>query len=262
MIESVSLGTPGSAGFPSAPPELGLGLLSIGRTWGVAASRPPAEEVVPRLLDHAVRQGIRVFDTAPAYARSEAMLGVYLGAAPTDVRRSSIIMTKAGEFWSEGGGFVDHGYDALVASLETSLRLLGRIDVWQIHKSSETVVRSTSVAAAIGHARKIGVKFIGASVSDGFAARAAVASGLYDCLQFPYSALDRRMSTVFELCRAAGMFAIVNRPLGMGALAGRGARGAFSHVCTALDRGVILTGTANIEHLSENVAAFRAATVL
>lgn len=254
-------GTPGPVGFPSSPSELGFGLLSIGRPWGLASSPPPADEDAVRLLDLAVRCGIRVFDTAPAYARSEALLGTYLDALPSVVRKSLIVMTKAGEYWSEGRSSVDHGYDALVDSLESSCRLLGRVDVWQIHKASETVVQSPAVVAAIEYARRMGVPFVGASVSDMSAARAAVASGRYDCLQFPFSAVDERMSPAFDLCRAAGMFAIVNRPLAMGALGGRSARGAFAHIRARLERGVILTGTTSAGHLSENVAAFGASNL-
>lgn len=248
-----------SSAFPAAAPELGLGTLSIGRVWGIAEAPPPPPEAVPSLFERAVELGIRVFDTAPAYARSEALLGRFLTGLPTQARRQLVVMTKAGEIWSDAGSSVDHGYDALAASLDTSLRLLGHIDVWQIHKASEAAIRARSVAAAVERARRSDVRFIGASVSDPTAAAIAVASGMFDCLQFPYSLADTRMEATFAACRDAGMFAVVNRPLGMGALAGAGAAAAFAHVRNVMGRGVVLTGTGKSAHLDENAAAFRAA---
>jgi aryl-alcohol dehydrogenase-like predicted oxidoreductase len=46
--------------------ELGLGLVSLGRTWGVRDVAPPSEADGTALLQRAITLGIRVFDTAPA----------------------------------------------------------------------------------------------------------------------------------------------------------------------------------------------------
>ena len=58
--------------------ELGLGLVSLGRQWGVRDVDPPNEADAAALLECAVALGIRVFDTAPAYGSSEERLGRFL----------------------------------------------------------------------------------------------------------------------------------------------------------------------------------------
>src|SRR5215212_6147070 len=166
--------------------ELGLGLLSIGRTWGVGQSEPPGEEAARALLEAAVALGTRVFDTAPAYAASEARLGRFLATLDPARREGLVVMTEAGEHWDEAGGasFVDHSRDALVRSIDRSLALLGRIDVLQIHKATREVVRDSGVLAALDHARACGIAACGASVSDREAGHAALTAGPYEFLQF------------------------------------------------------------------------------
>ena len=157
--------------FLAAPPaslELGLGLLSIGRAWGVGQSAPPSDDEAARLLDTALRSGIRIVDTAPAYAASEARLGAFLTGLPRERRDTLRVLTKAGEHWDveAGTGFVDHSRDALCRSIDRSLALLGRIDLLQIHKATADVVAHPDVIAAIEHARACGIPCFGASVSD------------------------------------------------------------------------------------------------
>src|SRR3712207_3844632 len=161
--------------------KLGLGLLSIGRSWGVGQSPPASEDEAQALLAKAVEIGITFFDTAPAYAQSEARLGRFLAGLGSSRRKALVVMTKAGEHWDAGRGvgFVDHSRDALIRSIDRSLKLLGTIDVLQIHKATRDVVTHPDVLAAIEHARRCGVAAFGASVSDVEAGSAALESGFY-----------------------------------------------------------------------------------
>ena len=58
--------------------SLGLGLISIARQWGVRPAPLPGAAEIDELLETALECGIRLFDTAPAYAASEARLGAWL----------------------------------------------------------------------------------------------------------------------------------------------------------------------------------------
>ena len=123
--------------------QLGLGLVSIGRRWGFREVAPPSNQDAVELLTHAVALGIRFFDTAPAYATSERILGQFLSNTETP-RDKLTIATKMGEFWDDvrGVSVVSHAYDDLVASIEKSMALLGSIDILQVHKATKANLRT------------------------------------------------------------------------------------------------------------------------
>lgn len=240
--------------------ELGLGLVSIGRRWGVRDVAPPPPEEAIALIEAAVAGGIRFFDTAPAYGASEDLLGRALRGGGFDASRVTIA-TKFGEHWNADTAtpFADHRYDALAASLERSLERLGRIDLVQLHKATVDTIASPDVLRALDLAARCGITRFGASVSDVETARLACLSGRYDALQFPFNGAASHLAPVFALLRDHGMRAIVNRPFAMGGLVGDGAaRGveAFRTVLAADFDGIVLTGTSSRAHLAENIAAF------
>jgi len=243
--------------------ELGLGLVSIGRKWGFANVEPPDERQAIELLSCATELGIRVFDTAPAYAASESILGRFLATLSPEMRSSLQIMTKTGEHWDNDAGspFVDHSIDAMKRSIDRSISLLGEIDVLQIHKASEDVVTAPAVLEAIEYAKAAGIARFGASVSTMEAAKLAIASGLYNFLQFPMNIVDRKFLQLLPLISQAGMRPIINRPFAMGELVaapqpGQTGGSAFRFLRDNVDAGIVLTGTSKPEHLRENVAGF------
>lgn len=253
--------------------ELGLGLLSIGRSWGVRPTEVPGEEDAHALLRRALDLGVRTFDTAPAYGTSEAVLGRFLAGLPGPQRSTLTVMTKAGEHWDADNAttFVDHGRDALRRSIDRSLTLLQGIDVLQIHKATAELVDSPDIAAALEYARAAGVTRFGASVATVEAGRRAIETGLYSFLQFPFNSADDRMRPLLPLMAQAGLRAIVNRPFAMGSLVGSGSAGsgsaagedaahaAFAFIGRHLADGIVLTGTGKVAHLEANVASFAAA---
>lgn len=244
--------------------KLGLGLLSIGRVWGVGQSAPPDAGEAQALLAKAMELGIGIFDTAPAYADSEARLGRFLATLEPSRRRTLTIMTKAGEHWDfeRGTSFVDHSRDALVRSIDRSLDILGAVDVLQIHKATSDVVTHPDVIAAMDHARRCGVTAFGASVSDVEAGRLALESGLYDTLQFPLNMSNTSLEPLLPALEASRCSAIVNRPFAMGGLLAEqpfetAAAAAFRFIEERLPNAVILSGTGKAAHLAQNVRAFR-----
>jgi len=250
--------------FSKSGLKLGLGLVSIGRVWGVNQSAPPSELEAQALLAKALELGITIFDTAPAYAESEARLGRFLTVLEPSARRRLTIMTKAGEHWDFGRGssFVDHSRDALIRSIDRSLSLLGTIDVLQIHKATGDVVTHPDVIAAMDYARRCGVTAFGASVSDVEAGRLALQSGLYETLQFPLNMSSTGMAPLLPELEARQCTVIVNRPFAMGGLLAeqpfdKAAKAAFRSIEEQLPSAVILTGTGKVAHLAQNVEAFR-----
>ncbi|MTH95630.1 aldo/keto reductase [Roseibium sp. RKSG952] len=244
--------------------KLGLGLVSIGRRWGVRNTTPPPKPEAIALIHAAHEMGIRLFDTAPAYNTSEAILGEALNARP-EMMKDVIIATKAGEHWvaQDQNTEVDHSYNALCRSIDRSLDLLGRIDVLQVHKATEESVRLADVERAILKARSCGIPAFGASVSSETAAHAAIETGLFDWLQFPLNSSTPGWLGVHARLAEKGMRVLANRPFAMGEAAQTGEIGriaAFKHVLNSgLPKGsAILTGTSSISHLSENISSFRA----
>lgn len=241
--------------------ELGLGLLSIGRPWGVRNVPPPPEADALALLKVACDEGIRFFDTAPAYGTSERLLGIFLNQNPF-LRGALTIATKMGEVWDAFTGLsrVSHTVDDLTGNIDASLRLLGSIDILQVHKSTRDTVVSNGVMKALDYAESRGIKEFGASISDLETARLACRSGRYRYLQFPFNVDNVHLLPVFEEASAHNVKIIVNRPLAMGKIAAdtKAISEAYRFITRQKFDGIILSGTSSQTHLRENIAAFKA----
>jgi aryl-alcohol dehydrogenase-like predicted oxidoreductase len=235
--------------------ELGLGLLSIGRTWGARSESPPPESEALALLEKAVSLGIRFFDTAPAYGASETILGRFLRW-----NDHPFVATKMGEWWDaeKDASTVDHRYESLKRSIDRSLELLGRIDLLQVHKATVENLQSADVSRAIEHARACGIAHFGASVADVATAEAASRTGWCSHLQFPFNRANTSLAPIFPLARANGLKLLINRPLAMGGIPS--SADAFGFIRSQDFSGVVLSGTKSIAHLTENHAAFHAST--
>jgi aryl-alcohol dehydrogenase-like predicted oxidoreductase len=241
--------------------RLGLGLVSIGRTWGVHGGQPLADSAAQELIVGAVALGITFFDTAPAYGASEALLGQALASLGPQRDRLTIA-TKMGEHWIDHNSptRVDHSYDALCRSLDCSIKRLGRIDVLQIHKATADNLVSVDMGRAMAYARALGINRFGASISDVATAEVAIASGQFDTLQFPFNAQSAGFAPLFPQLAAAGITPIINRPLSMGAAVQVAAtdkstaiRSALQLIHSECQHGIIITGTRRVAHLAETL---------
>lgn len=249
-------------------PLLGLGLIGIGRAWGHSPQPPSAEAEARALLEAAFAQGIAFYDTAPAYGSSEDRLGSFLRTLRQEERERIFVATKFGEHWDDATGTtrVDHGYEALMRSLDRSVERLRDIDLLQVHKASVEALRGDDLKWAIEAARAMEIPRFGASVSDVEAGRLAIAMG-FDAIQFPLNAANPALAELAQEAEAAGVQVIANRPLASGALlaeanpAGRetALAEAFAAVLTLAPRAVVLTGTRSPSHLRQSQAAFASA---
>lgn len=245
--------------------NFGLGLLSIGRKWGVLDTPPPTREVAIELIAKAVELDVQFFDTAPAYGESEHILGEYLRNMKIRERQKITVATKMGEFWqgSDEPTFVCHDESALKESVDQSLEYLGSIDILQLHKATKVVIENDAVCQAIAYARQRGISQFGASISYIESAEAAISSGAFQWLQFPFNAENSMFGALGSRLIRSGMRAMINRPLAMGKYANDIQCG-FKLVYNEgfPDGSIILSGTSSQDHLEQNLAAFRAVAAL
>lgn len=161
-----------------------------------------------KLLRKAYENGIDFFDTARFYTDSEKKIGLAL----KDVREHIIIATKTGAQDAEG----------FWKDLETSLSLLQTdyVDIYQFHNPSfcPKPGDGTGLYEAMLEARDQGkVRHIGITNHRLSVAEEAIASGLYETLQFPFNYLATKQElALVEKCREKNMGFIAMKALSGG----------------------------------------------
>jgi aryl-alcohol dehydrogenase-like predicted oxidoreductase len=247
---------------PDGMIEFGLGTIGIGKPWGYANPEVPGEGPARRLLERAYALGVRYLDTAPSYGVSEQRISGFLAGLTKAERDGLRIATKFGEHWDAARGepYVDHTFDALRRSLDDSVERLGRVDYLQLHKTTPEMLRSRDLARAWEYAASLGIRTIGASVSDAESAEAAIGEPAYGIVQLPFHAEQETFGPWIDRARARGMWIAVNRPFGMGRTLYENREltksAAFAFILRKGFDGVILSGTKSLEHLEENWQAF------
>ena len=176
-------------------------------------TKPDAAKLVRR----AYEAGINYFDTANMYSDSEEKLSLAL----KDVREQVIISTKSAATDKKGA----------MAHIENSLRHLGYIDLFQFHNPARLPDISDpngAFAAALEMKEKGYIRHIGITNHRHHIAKAAIESGNFETLQFPfcYLATDVDLELV-ELCKQADMGFIAMKGLSGGLLNNAAACHAF-----------------------------------
>lgn len=160
------------------------------------------------LLQKAFYHGINYFDTARGYTDSEEKVG----AAFSYIRDKIIISTKttaqnADDFWKD---------------LETSLSLLQTdyIDIYQFHNPSfcPKPGDGTGLYEAALKAKEQGkIRHIGITNHRLVVAKEAIASGLYETMQFPFCYLATEQDLeIVDLCKKENMGFIAMKALSGG----------------------------------------------
>ncbi len=145
-----------------------------------------------KLLRKAFDSGINFYDTARMYTDSEEKLG----RALSGVRHEIILATKS----------MGQTKAVVLKELEESLKQLKTdyIDLYQLHNPKELPdpEDENSSYAALTEAKAKGlVRFIGVTNHKVDTAMAAVRSGLYDTVQFPFSCLSSETDIqLVQLC--------------------------------------------------------------
>jgi aryl-alcohol dehydrogenase-like predicted oxidoreductase len=224
--------------------RLGRTDLTVTRTaFGVLPlQRTPLPEAT-RILRRAFEAGMTFYDTARAYSDSEEKIG----AALAGVRNGIVIATKSGATTREG----------LLRDLDTSLRNLrtDHVDLLQLHNPAAVPDPEDPESSYAGllEARAQGkIRFFGITQHSRERAEAAVLSGRYDTLQFPFSYLSSPEDlALIELCRGLDIGLIGMKPLGGGLLTQ--ARPAFAFLWQ-YENLVPIWGMQRMEELEELLA--------
>lgn len=180
--------------------------------------RVSTEDAV-KLARRAYEAGITFFDTARFYSDSEEKLGIALEG----IRENVYIATKtaaanAAEFWEQ---------------LATSLHNLRTeyIDIYQFHNPSfcPKPGDGTGLYEAMLEAKSQGkIRHIGITNHRLAVAEEAIASGLYETLQFPFCYLaDEKDIALVEKCKQANMGFIAMKALSGGLITNSAAAYAF-----------------------------------
>ena len=195
------------------------------------------------LIRAAYEGGINYFDTANAYTDSEKKIGIALH----DVRDKVIISTKSHANTREG----------ILAHIENSLKMLQTdyIDLFQFHQLHalpDFDDPEGCYAGALEAKRRGWIRHIGATVHLIAVAEAAVDSGMFETMQFPFSYIStERDIALAERCRAADMGYIAMKGLAGGLLTNARACHAFMK---QHDNVVPIWGIQRPEELSEWLA--------
>lgn len=176
--------------------------------FGALPIQRVSREEAARLLTAALDGGMTFFDTARFYTDSEEKIGYALSSR----RDEFYLATKTAAVMAEG----------FWADLETSLRNLktDHVDLYQFHNPAfcPKPGDGTGLYEAMLEARAQGkVRFIGITNHRIAVAQEAIASGLYDTLQFPfcYLATDKDQA-IRTAARDAGMGFIAMKALSGG----------------------------------------------
>lgn len=232
-------------------PVIGLGTWS---TFDVDASAP-----LQPVVDEFLAAGARVIDSSPMYGRAEQIAGELLANIDT----KAFVATKV---WTRGKA---RG----IAEMERSIRLLGHVDLMQVHNLLDTEVHMPTLRAwkAEGRIRYIGVTHYQLGALDDL--ETWVRSGDVDFVQLPYSVRVREAEKrLLPAAADAGCAVLVMRPFEEGALFDAVRGKALPEVaaelgCTSWSQLFLkwilgnpavtcpIPATAKVGHLRENLAA-------
>ena len=276
--------------------HIGLGLAAVGRPGYINLGRDrdlPADRTVEAmrerthdLLDAAYAQGVRYFDAARSYGRSEEFLAAWLRERPDadDV----VVGSKWGYTytadWSpdaEQHEVKDHGAATYERQRGETDALLGeRLDLYQIHSLTPDSPALTDkdlhakLAEAAARGATVGFSTSGPAQADAIRAALAVTvdgEPLFRTVQSTYNALETSAEPALAEAYAAGLTVIVKEGMANGRLAEPQAPTALKAVAqeTALGcdavalamilrrpwAGIVLSGAATVGQLGSNLHA-------
>ncbi|WLW56391.1 aldo/keto reductase [Streptomyces sp. YU58] len=276
--------------------HLGLGLAAVARPGYITLGRDEdlgenrsVEALRTRsheLLDAAYFQGVRYFDVARSYGRSEEFLADWLHARPDidDV----VIGSKWGYTYTAGWSADAETHEVKDHSVETYDRqraetaaLLGdRLDLYQIHSVTPDSPALTDkelharLADEAARGTTIGFSTSGPAQADAIRAALTVTvdgEPLFRTVQSTYNALETSAGPALAEAHEAGLTVIVKEGMANGRLAAPHAPDALKAVaeetslgCDAVAlalvlrqpwAGVVLSGAATVTHLASNLHA-------
>ncbi|NNN32403.1 aldo/keto reductase [Streptomyces sp. S3(2020)] len=276
--------------------HIGLGLAAVGRPGYINLGRDndlgenrSVEALRTRtheLLDAAYFQGVRYFDAARSYGRSEEFLADWLNARP-DID-DIVVGSKWGYTYTAGWTtdaekheVKDHSVQTYVRQRAETAELLGdRLDLYQIHSvtpdSPALTDKDLHVELAEAAAAGVSIGFSTSGPAQADAIRAALAvtvdgEPLFRTVQSTYNVLETSAAPALAEAHDAGLTVIVKEGMANGRLADPHAPDALKAVaaqtglgCDAVAlalvlcrpwAGVVLSGAATANQLASNLHA-------
>ncbi|KAA3603929.1 MAG: aldo/keto reductase [Calditrichaeota bacterium] len=245
---------------------LGLGAAQIGN---LKRTDKEAEEVLNFALDN----GINLIDTARMYGASEDRIGKLISHR----RDEFVLSTKVGY---NIPGYEDWTYECVEAGIDNALKLLktDRLDIVHFHSCSKETLQN-GIIDALEKAVESGKVLIPAYSGENEDLEFAISTGKFKSLQTSVNVFDQRgISKYLPKAKEQGMGTIGKRPLGN--VPWRFSTEPTNEYCHQywlrmqkmnLDLGMdwreltlrfaafseevdtIISGTANVEHLKENI---------
>lgn len=276
--------------------HIGLGLAAVGRPGYINLGREedlPADRSVDamrarthELLDAAYAQGVRYFDVARSYGRSEEFLADWLKVRP-DID-DIVVGSKWGYTYTAGWTtdaeeheVKDHSVATYERQRAESAELLGdRLDLYQIHSVTPDSPALTDkelhakLAEAAAQGTTIGFSTSGPAQADAIRAALAVTvddEPLFRTVQSTYNALETSAAPALAEAHDAGLTVIVKEGMANGRLAEPHAPDVLKAIaaetslgCDAVAlalvlrqpwAGVVLSGAATAYQLASNLHA-------
>ena len=170
------------------------------------------QDIVDRILNAALDQGLNVIDTAECYIDAEEQIG----RAIAHRRKEFYLFTKCGHVRPDGTRGDDWSKAGTLASIERSLKRCKTdvLDLIQLHSCSLDTLKKGECIEALEEAKKQGkVRYIGYS-GDSQAAKWAIESGKFDSLQTSINIADQEcVELTLPLAREKNMGVIAKRPI-------------------------------------------------
>jgi aryl-alcohol dehydrogenase-like predicted oxidoreductase len=240
----------GKAGLVVGP--IGLGTVKLGRNTDVKYPERfalPSNEEVQELLETALKLGVNLIDTAPAYGESEGKLGPFVAAN----RDRIVLATKCGEQYRGGRSTYDFSARAITASLDESLSRLktDHADLLLLHSDGRDleILDQTDALEALARLKKSG-KARAVGISAKTAAGIARACETLDVVMAPFNESETSLADALEKAHDAGLGVLAIKGLFSGHLE---ARAAIEFVLRQPFIDALIVGTINPAHLREAV---------
>jgi aryl-alcohol dehydrogenase-like predicted oxidoreductase len=241
----------GRSGLAVSP--IGLGTTKFGRNTNVkypTSFALPSDGEITELIATAVRLGVNLIDTAPAYGDAEKRLGPII-----EYRRGEFVLcSKAGERYSTGHSSYDFSAPAIVSSVEESLLQLrtDHLDLLLLHSDGRDVEILTQTDALEGLSRlKQSGKIRAAGISARTAGGILEACRTLDVVMAPFSQKESTLAEALALAHDRGLGILAIKGLFSGHLE---ARSAIQFVLGQPFIDALIIGTINIEHLRAAVS--------
>ncbi len=242
--------------------RLGLGTVKFGRNQQVKYPQPfnlPTDTALVNLLACAKENGINLLDTAPAYGSSEERLGKLLKGQ----RHDWIIMTKAGEYFSNNESSFNFSAHHIKKSLIRSLKQLQTdyIDIVLIHSNGDDmkIITQDHVFDTLAQLKQQGIiRAYGMSTKTIAGGIACIEQA--DCVMATYNPLDQKEAPILAKAHELNKIVFIKKAFASGYLdtmaSGNPIQYAMDFIFKHPGASSIILGTINEAHLKENIASF------